>query len=57
LDESEKELETGIKVVSIIQTITEELDDEGRRMLRKILGIDQSSDRQPKNTNRKTGDD
>jgi len=57
LDESEKELETGIKVVSIMQTITEELDDEGRRMLRKILGIDQSSDRRPKKSHRKTGDD
>lgn len=34
-------METGLKVVSIMQTITEELDEEGKRMLRKILGIRQ----------------
>ena len=41
LSDSEKDLETGLKVVSIMQTITEELDEEGKRMLRKILGIRQ----------------
>lgn len=31
--------EVASKVVAIMQTITEDLDDEGRRALRKLLGI------------------
>lgn len=35
----EEELETGLKVVAIMQTITEEHDETSKKMLRKILGI------------------
>ena len=35
----EEELETGLKVVAIMQTITEEHDESSKRMLRKLLGI------------------
>lgn len=35
----EDELETGLKVVAIMQTITEEHDEASKKMLRKILGI------------------
>jgi len=39
VDENEPELETGFKVVAIMQTITEELDESGKRAWRKMLGI------------------
>jgi hypothetical protein len=35
----EEELETGLKVVAIMQTIAEDHDETSKRMLRKILGI------------------
>jgi hypothetical protein len=35
----DSESEVASKVVAIMQTITEDLDDEGRRALRKLLGI------------------
>jgi hypothetical protein len=35
----EDELETGLKVVAIMQTITEEHDESSKKMLRKLLGI------------------
>jgi hypothetical protein len=35
----ENELETGLKVVAIMQTITEEHDESSKKMLRKLLGI------------------
>ena len=57
MDDYQKDLETDIKVVSIMQTITEELDEKGKRMLRKILGMDHSGDRTAKEARRKTGDD
>ncbi len=43
MDDTQKDLETEFKIISIMQTITEELDDEGKRILRKIFSIDQSS--------------
>ena len=33
------ELETGLKVVAIMQTIAEEHDDSSKRMWRKLLGL------------------
>jgi hypothetical protein len=39
----EDELETGFKVVAIMQTITEEHDESSKRMWRKILGLPDSS--------------
>ena len=35
----ETEMEVAIKVVKIMQTITEELDESGKKMWRKIFGI------------------
>jgi hypothetical protein len=32
-------MEVAFKVVAIMQTITEELDEKGKRMLRKLFGI------------------
>jgi hypothetical protein len=41
LSEEDPDLETAFKVVSIMQTITEELDEEGKKAWRKMLGIDE----------------
>jgi hypothetical protein len=35
----EDELETGLKVVAIMQTIAEEHDESSKKMFRKLLGI------------------
>jgi hypothetical protein len=35
---SEKETEVGVKVVAIMQTITEEFDESSKRAWRKMLG-------------------
>lgn len=37
--DEDSELETAFKVVAIMQTITEDLDEESRKMWRKMLGI------------------
>lgn len=39
LEEDEPDLETAFKVVAIMQTITEDLDEEGKRAWRKMLGL------------------
>ncbi|MFW9794307.1 MAG: hypothetical protein ACFFEE_08395 [Candidatus Thorarchaeota archaeon] len=39
MTDDESELETAFKVVAIMQTITEDLDEKGRRAWRKMLGI------------------
>jgi hypothetical protein len=41
MSEEDPDLETAFKVVSILQTITEELDEEGKKAWRKMLGIDE----------------
>lgn len=38
MKKDESDLETAFKVVAIMQTITEDLDENGRRMWRKMLG-------------------
>ncbi len=43
MEEKESDLETGFKVVAIMQTITEELDESGKRIWRKMLGQEQSA--------------
>ena len=40
LEEDNPDLETAFKVVAIMQTITEELDESSKKMCRKMLGID-----------------
>lgn len=37
---TEHEQEIAIRAVHVIQTIVEELDEKGKRMWRKMLGID-----------------
>lgn len=39
MDEDETDLETAFKVVAIMQTIAEDLDESGKRAWRKMLGI------------------
>ncbi|MFX1561554.1 MAG: hypothetical protein ACFFBL_13275 [Promethearchaeota archaeon] len=39
MEEDEPDLETAFKVVAIMQTITEDLDEEGKRAWRKMLGL------------------
>ncbi|NHI90006.1 MAG: hypothetical protein EAX87_10825 [Candidatus Thorarchaeota archaeon] len=38
MEKDESDLETAFKVVAIMQAITEDLDEKGRRMWRKMLG-------------------
>ncbi len=44
----EDELETGLKVVAIMQTISEEMDESSKKMWRKMLGISDNSKKIPK---------
>jgi hypothetical protein len=46
--DDESELETAFKVVAIMQTITEDLDESSKKMWRKMLGLPDK----PKNTPR-----
>ncbi|MHA1925791.1 MAG: hypothetical protein ACXABV_12595 [Candidatus Thorarchaeota archaeon] len=39
MSDEEKELETAHKVVAIMQAVTEDLDEPGKRAWRKMLGI------------------
>jgi hypothetical protein len=42
MEKDESDLETAFKVLAIMQTITEDLDENGRRMWRKMLGQEQT---------------
>jgi hypothetical protein len=44
VEEEEPDLETAFKVVAIMQTITEDLDESGKRAWRKMLGISTTHD-------------
>jgi hypothetical protein len=44
VEEDEPDLETAFKVVAIMQTITEDLDESGKRAWRKMLGIPPKSE-------------
>ena len=48
--DDESELETAYKVVAIMQTIAEDLDESSKRMWRKMLGIPDK----PKNSSKVT---
>jgi DNA-binding XRE family transcriptional regulator len=48
LEEDEPDLETAFKVIAIMQTITEDLDESGKRMWRKMLGLEQDESGQRK---------
>ena len=42
---TDEETEVGMKVVAIMQTITEDLDDSGKRAWRKMLGVNDAVSR------------
>ncbi len=46
--DEESELETAFKVVAIMQTITEDLDEKSKKMWRKMLGISDKPKKSPK---------
>ena len=56
MDEDDPDLETGFKVVAIMQTITEELDESGKRAWRKMLGVSPESTNDQR-TSSETGSD
>jgi hypothetical protein len=39
VEEDESDLDAAFKVVAIMQTITEDLDESGKRIWRKMLGL------------------
>lgn len=45
--DDESELETAFKVVAIMQTITEDLDESSKRMWRKMLGLSDKPKKSP----------
>ncbi len=54
VEEKESDLETGFKVVAIMQTITEELDESGKRIWRKMLGQEKSEPKRKQNRKRES---
>ena len=53
MEEDEPDLETALKVVAIMQTITEDLDESGKRAWRKMLGISSKPANSPKRSTKK----
>jgi hypothetical protein len=53
LSREKSEMEIAFKVVAIMQTITEELDESSKKMWRKIFGIPEAT-LQSKHVTRKT---
>ncbi len=52
--DDESEFETAYKVVAIMQTIAEDLDESSKRMWRKMLGISDKPRISPKDNKKKT---
>ena len=52
--DEESELETAFKVVAIMQTITEDLDESSKRMWRKMLGLSDEPRTSPKDNENKS---
>jgi len=53
LEKDEPDLETAFKVVAIMQTIAEDLDESGKRAWRKMLGISSKPTNPPKKSTRR----
>jgi len=51
--DDESELETAFKVVAIMQTITEDLDESSKKMWRKMLGLPDKPKTTPRVRNNK----
>ncbi|MCK5389671.1 MAG: hypothetical protein KAJ36_04235 [Candidatus Thorarchaeota archaeon] len=47
MKDDDKDLETAFKVVAIMQTITEELDESSKRLWRKMLGLSDKPSQSP----------
>ncbi|TET08185.1 MAG: hypothetical protein E3J86_11225 [Candidatus Thorarchaeota archaeon] len=54
MKDDESELETAFKVVAIMQTITEELDESSKKMWRKMLGISDKPTNSPRVTDNRS---
>jgi hypothetical protein len=52
--DDESELETAYKVVAIMQTIAEDLDESSKKMWRKMLGIPDRPKNSPKVTDNRS---
>lgn len=48
MEEEDSDLEVAFKVVAIMQTVTEDLDESGKRIWRKMLGISTKQKTSPK---------
>jgi hypothetical protein len=44
-EEEEREQEIAIRAVHVIQTVVEELDEKGKRIWRKMLGLEEKRER------------
>ncbi|MFW9789445.1 MAG: hypothetical protein ACFFE2_16835 [Candidatus Thorarchaeota archaeon] len=49
MEEDDPDLETALKVVAIMQTIAEDLDESGKRAWRKMLGQEKVESKRTKN--------
>jgi hypothetical protein len=54
LEEDEPDLETAFKVVAIMQTIAEDLDESSKRMWRKMLGLSDETRTSPKDAEKQS---
>ena len=54
MEENEHDLETAYKVVAIMQTIAEDLDESSKKMWRKMLGLSDNPKKSPKAIENKT---
>ncbi len=52
--DDESELETAYKVVAIMQTIAEDLDESSKKMWRKMLGLSDKPENSPKVTDNRS---
>ncbi len=52
--DEESELETAFKVVAIMQTITEDLDESSKKMWRKMLGLPDKPKKSPRVTDNRS---
>jgi hypothetical protein len=57
VEEDEPDLETAFKVVAIMQTITEDLDESGKRAWRKMLGLSENQNDDSKDSRTEVDED
>lgn len=54
MTDDESEQETAFKVVAIMQTLTEELDESSKKIWRKMLGLSDNPKNSPKVTDNRS---